>query len=148
MTAIRSSTQVVGQQAPQTSYNDAFKQLGMEEFLQMMITEMQSQDPLDPMDTTQILDQISQIRDVVASDRLTETLESVFLGQSMATASSLIGRLIMALTDGGDVITGRVDSVSILEGEPKLNVGGQSVDLKNVSKILADSADTEGEQSS
>ena len=83
----------------------------------------------------------------MASDQLTDTLESVLLGQNLATASSMIGRLIVALTDDAGKITGRVDRVSIVDGEPKLNVGEHTIDLRNVSQILAESADTEADQS-
>ena len=147
MTTIPPSTGVLGQQGQQNPYGDAFGELGMDEFLKMMITELQHQDPLNPMDNTQILEQIGQMREIVASDQLTDTLESVLLGQNLATASSMIGRLIVALTDDAGEITGRVDRVSIVDGEPKLNVGEHTIDLRNVSQILAESADTEADQS-
>ena len=45
-----------------------------------MITELQNQDPLNPMDNTQMLEQINQIRQIGATDKLTSTLDSVLLG--------------------------------------------------------------------
>lgn len=146
MTTISSSTGVASQQSQQTSGGDAFEELGVDQFLQMMITEMQNQDPLDPMDTTAILEQVGQLREIAASDQLTETLASVLLGQNLATASGLIGRLIVALTDDAEQISGQVDGISIVDGEPKLTVGQHTVDLANVSQVLAESADTEAGQ--
>lgn len=146
MPTISPSTEVLGQQTQQALSRDAFADVGMEEFLKMMIAELQHQDPLNPMDNGQILEQIGYIRDIVASDRLTETLESVFMGQNLATASSMIGRLIVAVTDDTGEVTGRVDRVSIEDGKPKLTVGEHTIDLKNILEILDESADSESSQ--
>ena len=51
------------------------RDLDLNEFLQLMITELQNQDPLDPMDNSEILQQITQIREISATDSLQETLE-------------------------------------------------------------------------
>jgi len=146
MPTISPSAAVTGQEPQQELSRDAFADVGMDEFLKMMIAELQHQDPLDPMDNGQILQQISHIRDIVASDRLTETLESVFLGQSLATASSMIGRSIVATADDTAQVSGRVDRVSIEEGKPKLHVGEHTIDLKNILEILDESADGESSQ--
>ncbi|MGD9128173.1 MAG: flagellar hook capping FlgD N-terminal domain-containing protein, partial [Planctomycetia bacterium] len=106
---------------------DAFNDVGVEEFFKLMTTELQNQDPLDPMDNAEMLSQISQIRDIVASDNLTNTLstitstfESVMLGQNMATASGMIGQTIEA-TDNDDItFTGEVAQVTITDGIPTL----------------------------
>lgn len=129
-----------GQQNP--TGHDAMQDVDLDEFLKLLITELQNQDPMDPMENSEILQQLSQIREVESNMRLTETLESLHLGQNLATASSMIGRLITALTDEGDQIAGRVDRVSIEDGEPKLNVGEHLVELKNVSQILGESTPT------
>jgi flagellar basal-body rod modification protein FlgD len=127
-----------GQQNP--TGHDAMRDVDMDEFLKLLITELQNQDPLDPMENYEILQQLSQIREIESNTRLTETLEAVRLGQSLTTASSMIGRLIVALTDDAEQVRGRVDRVSIVDGEPKLNLGDHVVDMKNVSEILDESA--------
>lgn len=123
-----------GQQNP-TGAN-ALQDVNLDDFLKLMITELQNQDPLNPMDNNEILQQLSQIREIESNVRLTETLESVLLGQSLTTAGSLIGRSIVAMVEDGAAVTGRVDRVSIVDGMPKLNVDGHVVELKNVSEIL------------
>jgi flagellar basal-body rod modification protein FlgD len=117
--------------------NDALNNLQMDDFLQLMITELQNQDPLSPMDNAQLLQQISQIREIAASSSMTETLQAVLFGQSISNASSLIGKEVKALNDAGDPITGGVEKVAIAEGEVKVYVGDHVVSLNNVSEILA-----------
>jgi len=128
------------QSSAQATNYDAYKSLDLDTFMKLLVTEMSNQDPLDPMNNQEILQQISQIRSIEASDRLTTTLESVLLGQSVATASSMLGRTITGLDDGGEDVSGRVDRVSIADGKAKLYVGDRAVSLNNVSGILPDSS--------
>jgi flagellar basal-body rod modification protein FlgD len=131
------SVSSVGQQTQQAQAGqDAWNQVELDDFVNLLITEMQNQDPLEPMKSENILQQISQIREIESNQRLTETLESVLLGQSVVTASNLLGRTVVGLSDSSEIVTGRVDRVSIEDGTPRLHVGEHSVALKNVSEIL------------
>src|SRR5215213_7019757 len=96
--------------------------IDMNTFLKLMITELQQQDPLNPLDNKDMLNQIAQIRAIGASDQLTNTLNSVLLGQNITSATNLIGADISALTDNGQAITGIVNRVAIDKGVPKIHV--------------------------
>jgi Flagellar hook capping protein - N-terminal region len=110
--------------AKQTSFTaaDAINDIDLSTFLELMIAELQNQDPLNPLDNKDMLAQISQIREVGATDRLTETLESVLLGQNIASATNLIGADVTALSDDAETIEGLVTRVSIDKGVPKLHI--------------------------
>lgn len=114
------------------------QQLDVEHFITLMITELQNQDPLNPLDNAQMLQQISQIREIGATDDLTKTLESVVMGQSISSASSLLGKEIRAITDTGSPVFGKVDKVTITDGVPRLHVGLDEVGLNNVAEIRTD----------
>ena len=43
---------------------------------------------MNPTDTTDMLNQFNQIREIASNDKLTDTLEGVLLGQNMATAGA------------------------------------------------------------
>jgi flagellar basal-body rod modification protein FlgD len=101
---------------------DAINDVDMGTFLKLMITELQQQDPLNPLDNKDMLAQIAQIRAVGASDKLTSTLNSVLLGQNIASATNLIGADISAISDDGQSIKGVVNRVSIDKGVPKVHV--------------------------
>src|SRR3954470_14717053 len=101
---------------------DAINNLDLGSFLTLMIKELQNQDPLNPMDNSQMLTQLSEIRQVGSTDKLTSTLNSVLLGQSISSATNLIGANITALSDDHQQVSGLVDKVSIADGVPKLHV--------------------------
>jgi hypothetical protein len=101
---------------------DAINDLDLGTFLRLMIAELQNQDPLNPFDNKDMLTQISQIREVGATDRLTETLDSVLLGQNIASATNLIGADIDGLSDDNQRVSGIVKRISLAGGEPKLHL--------------------------
>jgi flagellar basal-body rod modification protein FlgD len=116
--------------------------LDIDEFLKLMITELTNQDPLNPMDNAQLVEQIGQIRNISATNKLSQTLDSVLTGQSLTTASSLIGKRVTALNDQNQNVAGVVDRVSV-EVDPKdsskrtfrVHIGNDRVELKNVREI-------------
>ncbi len=116
--------------------SNALENLNTSQFLDLMIAELQNQDPMNPMDNAQMIEQIGQIRQIDASSKLTTTLQSVLMGQNVSTASSLIGKTINGLDTDGNKVSGEVERVTITDGVPKLHVGAKVVDLKNVGEIL------------
>lgn len=106
-----------------------------DQFLKMMIAELKNQDPLNPMDNSQLLQEISQMRTIGVTQQLSDTLNSVLLGQNVATGSSLINKQVKALGNDGQEVTGKVDSVSVVSGQVTLNIGESTATLANVKEI-------------
>jgi flagellar basal-body rod modification protein FlgD len=74
-------------------------------FLKLLVTQMQNQDPLNPMDNAQVTTQLAQISTVSGVDKLNETLNTMsssFLAAQSLQASGLIGRSVLA--PGNDVM--------------------------------------------
>ena len=74
------------------------------------------------LENDELIAQISQIREVGATEQLSETLNAVLLGQNIASATNLIGADIEAISDDNQRVTGIVDRVSVSEGSPKLHL--------------------------
>lgn len=102
--------------------NNSLNDLDLDDFLDLMIAELQNQDPLNPLENDELVAQISQIREVGATERLTETLDAVLLGQNISSATNLIGADIEALSDDNQRINGVVSSISVANGQPKLHL--------------------------
>lgn len=115
----------------------------MDDFLKLMITELQNQDPLSPMENSELVQQMSTIREISATNQLIETLDGLLAGQNLGTASTLIGKKVAALTDQGEEVTGKVDRVSVETDEHnenvrtyRLHVGDAKVRMTNVREVL------------
>lgn len=136
------SSNSTGSSSSSSTKSNRLEDMGMDDFLKMLITELQSQDPLNPMDNAQMVEQISQIRAIESNTKLTSTLDAVSLGQSIATASNLIGREIKGLTSDGTRVTGTVDRVTVTDGKPQVHIGDSTIDLNNVEEIVAGTSST------
>jgi flagellar basal-body rod modification protein FlgD len=129
--------------ATETKKPRDLNELDINQFLQLMIAELTNQDPLNPMDNTQLVQQIGSIREISATDKLTSSLELVQSGQSLSTASSLIGKTVKALTDDNENVEGTVERVSVAVDENdndkrtyRVHVDGKDIDLRNVREVL------------
>jgi len=94
------ATNPVVQQLSKTSTatTSAADQLG-DRFMTMLVTQMQNQDPLNPMDNAQITSQLAQINTVKGIDGLNSTLQKLLSSYSDALSmqsSSLVGKNVLA----------------------------------------------------
>lgn len=121
---------------PSDNPNDILRDVDVSDFLTLMITELQNQDPLNPMDNAQVLNQLGQMQSINASQKLSTTLDSVLLGQNLSSSAALIGKNVAGLDDASKEVSGQVESVFIKDGKAKLVVGNSIVSLSNVRQIL------------
>ncbi len=64
-------------------------------FLKLLVTQMQNQDPLNPMDNAQITSQMAQINTVSGIEKLNTTVDGLngqFVQMQTLTGASLVGR--------------------------------------------------------
>jgi flagellar basal-body rod modification protein FlgD len=120
----------------QKSPDAALRNMDMQQFLKLMITELQNQDPLNPADNAAILEQINTLRQIASSDKMTETMESMLMGQQLSSAGNLLGKQIRAIDEKGVEFTGAVDKVSVVDGVAKVYSGTKSASLTNVREVL------------
>lgn len=119
-----------------SSTDSALRGLDIDQFLKLFIAEMQNQDPLNPLDNAGMLNQIGQMRQIGATDKLTGTLDAILLSQNLSSASGMIGQRVRGLADTGQYVLGQVQRVSVTDGKPVLHVGQYSVALSNVTDVL------------
>ncbi|MFO7907888.1 MAG: flagellar hook assembly protein FlgD [Planctomycetota bacterium] len=129
--------------APTSQYDGGgLADTDIDQFLKLMITELQNQDPLNPMDNGEMLQQLSDMRSIASNDKLTETLDAVLVGQNVSTASALIGKDVNALTEEGTNVQGVVERVSVQTAENgeankvRVHVNDKSIALGNIREIL------------
>jgi len=73
------------------------------QFLTLLVTQLQAQDPLNPMDNSQMTSQMAQISTVSGLEKLNTTMTSVLQSQSAnqaMMATSLVGRQVMVAGNG------------------------------------------------
>ena len=86
---------------PQRARRD---QLGQEDFLTLMITQFQNQDPFEPMDNGEFLGQLAQFGTVNGIDQLNSafgSLQDSIQSEQALQAANLVGHTVLASNDIG-----------------------------------------------
>ncbi len=96
------------------------EELGKSDFLMLMISQLQNQDPLDPMKNEDFIAQLAQFNSLEQMINLNQTMASLGNLQILSQTASLVGRNIEALDDSGASISGTVTAVEFKDGLAKL----------------------------
>ncbi len=102
--------------------------LQMEDFLDLMITELTNQDPMDPMDNKDLATQISQFATVSGIEELNSSFsglsESLVSNQALQ-AANLVGRSVLVPSNVGVFTTG-----STMDGVIDLSSSASDVSIR------------------
>lgn len=114
--------------------------LGKDDFLKLLVTQMQNQDPMNPMDDTQSIAEMAQFSALeqmtnisTSMDKLNTNMTDFIQQSTLAQGAALIGKTVSGVdTDGTTSIEGTVKAVKWLNGDPKLQLlksDGTTVDM-------------------
>jgi len=155
MSTVNTVVPTAAVQGTNTSGTNSFASLTPSDFVNMMVTELQNQDPLQPASSSDLLAQMSQIGQLQSSDQLQTTLTGMTLQNQIGAASQLIGKPVMGTDASGNSQQGTVGSITITQtpaaqsptGIATTNVNlnlntGATVPLGNVTAIGAAAAAT------
>ena len=115
--------------------------LGKDDFLKLLVAQMQNQDPMNPTDSTASIAQMAQFSSLeqmtniaTSMDALNKSMTNFSQQSSLTQGAALIGKSVSGVdTDGVTTIEGTVESVKWLDGDPKLQIlkaDGTNVDLE------------------
>ncbi|MET1087707.1 MAG: flagellar hook capping FlgD N-terminal domain-containing protein [Arthrobacter sp.] len=111
-----------------------------EVFMQLLVTQLQNQDPSSPMDTNEMIAQTTQLAMMEKLNQLSASAEENFSLQMRSAAADLIGRQVTYAGADGQATTGLVTAVSYAGKVPTVTLNGQSVALDAVTGLAATSA--------
>lgn len=116
----------------------ANNELGRDAFLQLLVLELQNQDPLEPVDNSDMIAQLAQFSSLEGIENLNGNIE-LLAGNvdqlNFISAQGLIGKFVEGVNDKGEVTTGTVDSVYLDGSIVVLNVEGEIMSMSNVLSI-------------
>lgn len=120
--------------------------LSTQDFITMMVTQLQNQDPLNPTSSQDLLQQESSIGSLEASTDTQTAMQNISLQTQIGSASSLIGKSVTGIGTDNNSHTGTVTSVSVTSSGANLNLtDGSTLSLTNVSSIEdADDSSADG----
>ncbi|MGP1346400.1 MAG: flagellar hook capping FlgD N-terminal domain-containing protein [Phycisphaerales bacterium] len=127
----------VGSASSPVQTTNGFGSLDSDEFMKIIFTELQTQDPLQPNDTNALLEQLSTIRSIESDLDLSQKLQTFVSQNEVVSAAGLVGKFVAAKGPFGSDQVGFVDSVLITSQGPKLNLSnGAQVDFDRITEII------------
>lgn len=103
----------VGSRAVQTSESQK-SVMGKDDFLQLLVTQLQNQDPLNPADATEFTAQLATFSSLEQLQNINSTLGDVSTSQTVLTNSQAvdyIGKQILAIGDQVNMMGGQADAI-------------------------------------
>jgi flagellar basal-body rod modification protein FlgD len=123
-----------------TATAGAGQAMGLQDFLKVLLTQLNYQDPLKPMDNQAFMAQMAQFTALEQSQRMNDKLELLVANQSALQSVGLLGKSVTASADGGNSISGVVTSLSLQGASPLVSItttAGAVVTDVDLSRIVS-----------
>lgn len=111
------------------------KTLGQEDFLKLLVTQMTSQDPMNPQKDTDFIAQMAQFSSLEQAQTMQSDLSQLQGGQQFSQATGLLGQTVDLQQDANTVVEGVVTAMKIDGGVPKIVVNNQTYTLNQVLSV-------------
>lgn len=110
--------------------------LDKQAFLQLLVAQMQYQDPLEPMDNTEYVSQLAQFSALEAMQNVDQTLVN-------QNAFSLVGKQVIMSVGSSDgtattEVAGKVDFVQMVDGKAYVSINDQTYSIDDLEYVVND----------
>ncbi|WP_138493974.1 flagellar hook assembly protein FlgD [Paenibacillus pinistramenti] len=134
----------------QTASSKDTQTMGKDQFLKILITQLQNQNPMDPMDDKEFIAQMAQFSTVEQLSNISTQLDT--MSSSLGSVSSLIGKQATWMQDtssssneyvidgdtsssDGYTLTGIIDGIVVRSGIQYAIIGSNEVPVTDITQI-------------
>jgi flagellar basal-body rod modification protein FlgD len=138
VSGVASSTGTTAGTSTATAVTNATQTLGQADFLQLLVTELQNQDPLDPVDNKDFIADMAQFSSLEQMTTMNTNFQSLLTQQSLCQlnfAVNLVSHNIVATDANGNQVTGMVSNIDYSAGNTSVMVNNTSIPLSNIIQI-------------
>lgn len=111
--------------------------LNQQDFLKLLVAQIQYQDPMNPQSDTQMAAQMAQFSSLQQATQSSSSL-------AMLQANSLVGSTVSVQVDSNNSKSGVVTGVVLNNGTPQIIVGGANYGLNQITSITPATVGTAG----
>jgi flagellar basal-body rod modification protein FlgD len=106
---------------PVTNTGGQAARLNQQDFLRILLTQLNSQNPLKPMDNTAFVAQLAQFTQLQQTQEMSASVNQLLAVQTATQSIGLLGRTVGVL-NGATLSSGQVIDISVIGNEPLLTV--------------------------
>ena len=111
----------------------ASQQLGKDDFLKLLITQLSNQDPTNPMEDTQFIAQMAQFSSLEQMTNMNESFNKMAAMINSSQAAATLGRTVDI--DVGDTTARGVVEATTMGSQPQVMVNGMYYDLDKIKAV-------------
>ncbi|QDT46077.1 flagellar hook assembly protein FlgD [Symmachiella dynata] len=119
------------------SEKTGFAALNADDFMKLLLTQLQNQDPSEPTSNEELLNQLSSMQSLASSIELGDTLKDIVSNQQLTDGAAFLGSYVTGDNDQNVAVDGVVDRVVMREGSAYLGIGEQEIPVRNVTQVNA-----------
>ncbi|MCH8618750.1 flagellar hook capping FlgD N-terminal domain-containing protein [Undibacterium sp. TS12] len=107
--------------SPVSSATSGQAHINQQDFLKILLTQLNAQDPLKPMDNTAFVAQLAQFSQLAQTQELTASVNQLLAVQTAVQSVGLLGHVV-SVVNGGGTATGTVTDISVSGNSPVLTI--------------------------
>jgi flagellar basal-body rod modification protein FlgD len=113
--------------------------LGQNDFLNLLTTQLENQDPMNPQSDTDFIAQMATFSQLQSMNTLNTNFSSYSTADSVTNAANLIGKTVSVTgtSEGTGTASGAVTGVSVSGGNTELTIGGKDYLASEITSIQA-----------
>ena len=134
-----SGTSTSGTSSTNSTNATGFASLTTADFMQMLIAELQNQDPTQPMSSQDLLGQLATMSQLQSTTDLDTALQANTSNQQLSIGASFIGKSITGTDANGNSVSGTVTQAFLSSGTAYVGVGNSQVPLANITDVTTPS---------
>ncbi len=115
----------------------ASNELGQDQFLQLLVSQLKNQDPLEPIKDQEFIAQLTQFSTLDQIQQLNTSFSDMLTLTQLTQGANLIGRTV-SFQQAGAVGPSQatVEALNLVDGRVQFVADGQSIPLDNVLSVL------------
>ncbi len=117
-----------------TGEADSSQEMGKDDFLKILVTQLSHQDPTNPMKDKEFIAQMAQFSSLEQMNNMASQMEGLSKTLASGQTVGLLGRTV-EIARAGTAVTGTVEAVSAGEN-PQLMVNGEYYSYEQITKVM------------
>lgn len=109
--------------------------LTQDDFLKVMIAELQQQDPFQASEGTALLEQFMTMGNFDAMQNMSQSMEAMVAQSNAFGAQNLVGRFVQGVSESGEAVSGTVDLATVRDGEWVFEVNGSTLKADGIRSV-------------
>jgi flagellar basal-body rod modification protein FlgD len=109
--------------------------MGKDDFLKLLVAQLQHQDPMNPMDDKEFMGQMAQFSTLEQITNVGSAMQNLASSSDMSRGVALLGHGVTYTTDDDTTASGTAKALQVKDGQVFVSVDGTLVDPSTITEV-------------